>query len=131
VIATAIQEGQQRVMSPHKQTSVALSTKFMALSNASHDSPITRIQFFDELGTSTSPSLFLSDNQQALFMAENPIQHQRTKHIDIRYPFIRQIFHGGKITIDFIPSIQQVANVLTKSLSPVPHQRCVSAINIP
>jgi len=118
--------------SSHKQTSIALSimeAEFMALSDASREA-IARIQFFDELGINVSPPLLLSDNQQALSMVENPVQHQRTKHIDIQYRFIRQIFHSGKITIDYVPSIQQVADVLTKSLGPLPHQRCVSAMNI-
>ena len=57
------------------------------------------------------------DNQGAIKMAQNPVMHSRTKHIDIRYHFIRETIANGTVTLKYCPTKDMIADCLTKSLN--------------
>lgn len=77
------------------------------------------------------PPTLLSDNQGALEIAENPTNFQRPKHIDIRYHFVRHTLESNQISIDYIPSSENPADViLTKALEPAKHERCIERIGL-
>ncbi|KAA0060528.1 hypothetical protein IC582_014265 [Cucumis melo] len=63
-----------------------------------------------------TPLKFFSDNKAAISIANNLIQHDRTKHVKIDRHFIKERLDSGSICIPYISSSQQVANVLTKGL---------------
>src|SRR5271154_2819160 len=115
----------------HKQTSNAVSTmeaEYMALSDASREA-IARTHLYNDLDLSTtSPPLLLSDSQSALALTGDPTNYQRSKHIDIRYHFIRDVLQKDQISVDYIPSADQPADILTKALGPIPHQHCVDGM---
>ncbi|GJV22336.1 hypothetical protein Tco_1371356 [Tanacetum coccineum] len=54
------------------------------------------------------------DNTSAIAISNNPIVHSRTKHIDIRYHFIRNHILKGDIKLHFIPTKYQLADIFTK-----------------
>ena len=54
------------------------------------------------------------DNQGAIALSKNPVCRQRSKHVDIKYDFIRSAPTEGKIAIEYCPSADMVADVLTK-----------------
>ena len=56
------------------------------------------------------------DNQSAIDISKNPVQHSRTKHIDIRHHFIRDLVEEKIITLHHIPTENQLANIFTKPL---------------
>ena len=56
------------------------------------------------------------DNQPAIALAKNPVLHDRSKHIDIKFYFLRDCVDGGQIIIEFVETGRQLANVFTKSL---------------
>ncbi|KAK6145154.1 hypothetical protein DH2020_021974 [Rehmannia glutinosa] len=58
-----------------------------------------------------------SDNISAINIAQNPVHHNRTKHIEIRHHFLRDCVSKRKIEISFIPSQDQLADIFTKPLS--------------
>ena len=62
------------------------------------------------------PVIILVDNQGTQKLVNNPKYHDRTKHINIRYHFIRDIKEKREIGIDHIPSAEQTADILTKPL---------------
>jgi len=56
------------------------------------------------------------DNQSAIKLIKNPEFHSRTKHIDVRCHFIREKFVKHEIDVKYIPSKNQLADILTKGL---------------
>ncbi len=58
----------------------------------------------------------MCDNQSAIHLAKNECYHPRTKHIDVRHHYIRQIISDGKIQLKHIPTDKMVADLLTKPL---------------
>ncbi|GKA55780.1 hypothetical protein Tco_0754852 [Tanacetum coccineum] len=57
------------------------------------------------------------DNTSAISIANNPVLHLSTKHIDIRYHFIRDHILKGDIKLHFIPTKYQLADIFTKPLN--------------
>ena len=73
-----------------------------------------------ELGYKISvPLPICDDNQGAIFVASNPVTERRTKHIDIRYHFVRELIEEGKIEVLYIPGEHNPADMFTKSLARV------------
>jgi hypothetical protein len=58
----------------------------------------------------------LCDNQSAIKLSENELHHKRTKHIDIRYHFVRQNIKEKNIKVKWIQTENQLADILTKGL---------------
>ncbi len=56
------------------------------------------------------------DNTSAISLSKNPIQHSRTKHIEIRYHFIRDHVQKGDIELEFVSTDHQLADIFTKPL---------------
>ncbi|GJY53761.1 hypothetical protein Tco_0445425 [Tanacetum coccineum] len=61
-----------------------------------------------------SPISILCDNESAIALASNPVQHARTKHIELDYHFVREKIKSGHILPSYIPTRYQAADVLTK-----------------
>jgi hypothetical protein len=61
----------------------------------------------------------LCDNQSCIKMTENPMFHDRSKHIEIRYHFIRDMVQRGALKLQYISTDEQVVDVMTKPLSRV------------
>ena len=62
------------------------------------------------------PIQLLVDNKSAINLANNPISHGRSKHIETRYHFLREQVNSGKLKLVYCPTQQQLADVLTKPL---------------
>ena len=63
--------------------------------------------------------MILCDNQSGIRLSENPVFHDRSKHIDIRYHFIRDMVQRGAIRLHHIGTDEQITNILTKPLGKV------------
>ena len=106
-----------------KQPMVSLSTseaEYVALSSATQEAVWLRRLFDDLQANLKEPTVVMEDNQGAIAMAKNPVSHHRTKHIDIRYHYVREAVQEGVINLHYCPSEKMVADILTKSL---PHGR--------
>ena len=56
------------------------------------------------------------DNTSAISISKNSVQHSRTKHIEIRHHFIRELVENGTPTLEFIHTDDQKADLFTKPL---------------
>ncbi|KAL2088069.1 hypothetical protein ACEWY4_016897 [Coilia grayii] len=102
-----------------KQATVALSTaeaEYVALSQAAQECTwLTRL--LSVLGMDATPVVILEDNQGAIAIGKNPVDHSRTKHIDIRYHYIRECVQKGQIQLQYCPTDDMKADILTKPLA--------------
>ena len=57
-----------------------------------------------------SGTLLLVDNQSAIKLAENPVFHKRSKHIAIRFHFIREKVENGEISLEFVRTLSMAAD---------------------
>ena len=102
-----------------KQKSVALSSseaEYMAASQASCEAIWLRKMLVGLFGQELRPTMIFCDNQSCIKLMENPVFHDRSKHIEIRYHFIRDCVQWGAVKLEYISTEEQVADILTKSL---------------
>ncbi|KAL1242814.1 Retrovirus-related Pol polyprotein from transposon TNT 1-94 [Trichinella spiralis] len=104
------------------QKTIALSThdrrrsveaEYMALTKGVKEVKWIRQLLMDLGRNQVTPTLLFSDNQGAAFLTKNPQHHRRTKHIDIRYHFIRTEQEQGVVSVEYTPSDKQPADMLT------------------
>ena len=55
------------------------------------------------------------DNVGCISLSKNPVMHKSSKHIEIRYHFVRERVQDGSLKLVYIPSSENVADILTKS----------------
>jgi hypothetical protein len=65
----------------------------------------------------TAPPLLRCDNLGAIALASNPVYHARTKHIEVDYNFIREKVLNKDISLNFISTCDQPADIFTKGLT--------------
>jgi len=70
-----------------------------------------------DFGLILSQIPLLCDNTSALNLTMNPVQHSKTKHIEIRHHFIRDHVNNGDYEIQFVNSENQLADLFTKPLN--------------
>jgi len=139
-----------------KQPTVALSSveaEYMAITSAAKHSKWIQ-KFFKELGIDHRGAIafksdkvqqlplqddqheedtrlhLLSDSQGAIAMANNPVHHQRTKHIDIQHHFIRECVENNNVDLSYLSTEEMVADVFTKALTHELHSKHVAALNL-
>ena len=72
----------------------------------------------------------LVDSKSALALAKNPVFHERSKHIRLRYHFIRSCVEEGSIEASYINTTDQLADLLTKPLGRVKFLELCSRIGM-
>ena len=112
-----------------KQATVALSSceaEYMALASTIQEALFLYMllgSFLDQ----KSVKVF-GDNQGSLSLASKRVTEKRSKHIDIRYHFIREKVMEGFIVLEHVPSEDNIADLMTKPFSKVKLQRFHSAL---
>jgi hypothetical protein len=102
-----------------KQSSISLSTaevEYIATCSASCEAIWLRNLMTDLFDIEMRATAILCENQSCIKMTENPVFHNRSKHIEIRYHFIHNMVQRGALKLQYISTDVQVADVLTKPL---------------
>ena len=105
--------------SSRKQELVTLSTaeaEYVAATHAAKEAIWLRKLIFEIFPTLKAPTTLYCDNQAALRLATDDNYHARTKHIDIRYHFIRYVVASGALQLVYCPTDDMTADILTKGL---------------
>jgi hypothetical protein len=103
---------------------IALSSQdaeYMALSDSSRELIFIR-QLLESLGFKVSgPTDLYSDNNGALALANKPCDHHKSKHLQVRFHFVRQQVEEQVIATQKVSTEDQLADVMTKSLAKIRH----------
>lgn len=70
------------------------------------------------------------DNQSTISLSRNPVFHDRSKHIDTRYHFVRDCVETGKVDVEHVETAKKLADILTKSLGRVKFQEMRTLIGM-
>ena len=119
--------------SSKKQNVIALSSteaEYVAQTHAAKEAMWLR-SFVSEIQREKDKQLtILCDNQGAIALAKDSKYHARTKHIDLRYHFIREAVEDGKICVKYIPTDDNVSDIFTKPLPRPRFQRLVELLGM-
>ena len=108
--------------SSRKQKSVALSTaevEYIAACMACCEATWLRKLFSELFEHVLDATVILCDNQRGIRLLENPVFHDRSKHVDVWYHFFWDMVQRGVVRLDHIGIDDQVADILTKPLGKV------------
>jgi len=111
-----------------RQRTIATSTleaEYMALASATREafwirSLLKELDMVDLIGSSSTVTI-MGDNQGSIATAKNP--EPRAKHIDIQHHYVREKVADGVISISYCPTTDMVADILTKPLPRVAHEK--------
>lgn len=76
------------------------------------------------------PVDLLVDNRSAIDLMKNPVFHERSKHIHIRYQFIRECIDAGEIVVSHVCGTKQKAVILTKSMARIKYEEMRNLIGV-
>ncbi|RDB14617.1 Retrovirus-related Pol polyprotein from transposon TNT 1-94 [Hypsizygus marmoreus] len=116
-----------------KQRTTALSSteaEYMAMSHAIREALWIRLLLISLGFPIPCPFPLLCDNQSAIEIANSESLSSRSKHIDVRYHFIRQHLLSGSFATSWIPTSDMTADILTKPLAPALHLKHVLALGL-
>jgi hypothetical protein len=115
-----------------KQNSIALSTDKAEYITTVHCCAqlLWMRQTLRDYGYKLRKVPLLCDNESAIRMADNPDEHSRTKHIDIRYHFLRDHQQKGDIEITYVNTKNQLADIFTKPLDEKTFSKLRNELNI-
>ena len=103
-----------------KQPCVALSTaeaEYIALAGAVQECVWLQRLMIDLNLPDDKPTSLYEDNQAAIAISKNPQFHGRTKHIDIKFHYVREQVESGTVNLLYCPTNDMLADIFTKPLS--------------
>lgn len=74
-------------------------------------------RFFKELKLQGRAITIECDSQNAIHLSKNSVYHERTKHIDVRLHFVKEIIERGEVKVLKVSTEENVADMITKTLS--------------
>ncbi|KAG8482828.1 hypothetical protein CXB51_024043 [Gossypium anomalum] len=114
------------------QTTVALSTteaEYMAITEACKEA-IWLKGLFSELNKDLQISTVFCDSQSVIFLTKDQMFHERTKHIDVQYDFVRDIIARGDIVVSKISTHENPADMMIKSLPITKFEHCLNLVGV-
>ena len=103
-----------------QQASVALSTmeaEYMAACAATQETIWLRLLLKDlHILDGDQPMVIREDNTACMAYAKNPMDYKKSKHIDVKYHFVRERIASGEIILEYVASADQLADILTKPM---------------
>jgi hypothetical protein len=115
-----------------KQRTIALSSteaEYMAISEATKEA-IYLQDVLNNVGMECETVTLFNDNQGAIKLAQTRNYHSRTKHVDVRHHFIRDMCEKGVICLEYLCTERMPADVFTKGLGATKHHECLGNLGM-
>ncbi|KAG8068948.1 hypothetical protein GUJ93_ZPchr0005g14512 [Zizania palustris] len=114
----------------HTVSRSSAEAEYRAVANAVAETSWLR-QLLQELHSTPSRSTIVyCDNISAVYLSTNPVQHQRTKHIEIDLHFVRDRVATGSVRVLHVPTTSQFADIFTKGLPTAVFSEFRSSLNV-
>ena len=100
------------------QATVALSSteaEYIAFAGAAQEA-VWLLQVLREFKFGMVSPIIYEDNQSTIKLVENPVFHKRSKHVDIKYHFVRELVENNTLAIQYVPTSDNIADIFTKPL---------------
>ncbi|KAG8478386.1 hypothetical protein CXB51_028195 [Gossypium anomalum] len=107
----------------------SLTDEYMAITEACKEA-IWLKGLFTELNEDLQISTVFCDSQSVIFLTKDQIFHERTKHIDVRYHFVRDIIARGDIVVSKINTHENPADIMTKSFPITKFEHCINLVGV-
>lgn len=114
-----------------KQKTVALSSaeaEYISIAEAAKEAIYIK-NIFNEMNLKANIKLY-NDNQSANLLTRDAVYHARSKHIDLRYHFVRDAVKNEDFKLEYLPTEKMIADVFTKSLSKSKHEFCRQGVGL-
>lgn len=116
-----------------KQLTIALSSteaEYMAICEAAKEAIYLKNLLCELKCRNELPVCLYNDNQSAQKLTKNSVFHKRSKHIDVRYHFVRTAVENNSVQINYLNTNDMPADILTKSLCPQKHYKFIEQFGI-
>jgi hypothetical protein len=87
-------------------------------------------RLLQEMGVIFSGPVIMNEDNQSCIHLLDKWEHRRLKHVDVKYNFVRDMCTNSEMTVKYVSSQQQKADILTKGLTHDPFQRLRAAIGL-
>jgi hypothetical protein len=101
----------------------------MALGWAARHSVWLKELFYDMTEKSVTPTL-MCDNEAAVKIAKDNSSNKRTQHSEREYYYVNEQLHRKRLAIEWVPTDDQLADIMTKALGPVNFERILASLNM-
>ena len=78
----------------------------------------------------TEPMIIYCDNVSAINISKNLVMHTKTKHIVIKYHYLRELVQDKTVRMEYVNTKEQLANIFTKALPKEPHKYLRSKLGV-
>lgn len=115
-----------------KQRTVAMSSmeaEYMSIAEACKEAIYLRSLLCELTGNLCTVRLY-NDSQSAQKLVANYACNRKSKHIDIRYHFIKDVVKDKIVNLEYLPTTAMPADVLTKALIPLKHYKCIEGLGV-
>ena len=83
-----------------------------------------------DLGIKQELPVLHCDSQSAIQLARNPVFHAKTKHVDVKYHFIRELIEDKQLQLVKVHTTENPADLLTKGLPKASFEQCRTLLDI-
>jgi hypothetical protein len=105
------------------QSSLSAEAEYIALTDSFKEALWLQSLLAEISRSLVAPTTMFEDNQSAMKLASNKVHSSRTKHIDVRFHFVRNAVSDGKVILQYCPTETMTADIMTKSLGKILHAR--------
>ena len=108
----------------------SIKDEYVATTRAYCQAVWMRRMLKDLLQEQQEPTTIFCDNNSAIMLSKNHVLHKKTKHIDTRYHFIKELVNNKEICLEFCMSKEQVTYIFTKTLARDAFQKVRSFLGV-